>query len=105
MKTYTGERTKVGRNIVRVDGAHLRPRNDLRNHSPDGFEWGYAGSGPAQLSLALLANHLDDNTEAMRLYQHFKAKVVQHIGTDTWELTSGDIDHALDAIRNKESKR
>jgi len=28
------------------------PRSDLRNHSPNGFEWGYSGSGPAQLALA-----------------------------------------------------
>jgi len=25
----------------------------LWNHSPDGFEWGYGGSGPAQLALAI----------------------------------------------------
>ena len=24
------------------------------NHSPDGFNWGYLGSGPAQLALAIL---------------------------------------------------
>jgi hypothetical protein len=26
----------------------------VRNHSPDGFSWGYAGSGPSQLALAVL---------------------------------------------------
>lgn len=26
----------------------------FRNHSPDGFEWGYGGSGPAQLALGIL---------------------------------------------------
>ncbi len=30
---------------------------ELRNHSPTGFNWGYAGSGPCQLALAILADH------------------------------------------------
>jgi hypothetical protein len=33
-------------------------RLDLRNHSPTGFEWGYRGSGAAQLSLAILADYI-----------------------------------------------
>jgi hypothetical protein len=31
-------------------------RLDLRNHSPTGFAWGYGGSGPSQLSLAILSD-------------------------------------------------
>ena len=38
---------------------------DLVNHSPDGTEWGYAGSGPAQLALALLAHALADDALAV----------------------------------------
>ena len=38
----------------------LDSRRDLWNHSPTGFEWGYCGSGPAQLALALLADHLGE---------------------------------------------
>jgi Family of unknown function (DUF6166) len=46
------------------------------NHSPDGFEWGYCGSGPAQLALALLMDAgLDDET-AVRLHQEFKRRIV-----------------------------
>lgn len=46
------------------------------NHSPDGFAWGYGGSGPAQLALALLLEAgLDDET-AVRLHQQFKSEVV-----------------------------
>jgi hypothetical protein len=29
----------------------------LSNHSPTGFEWGYGGSGPAQLALAILLDY------------------------------------------------
>ena len=35
-----------------VDGVLLAAWNDLRNHSPGGFSWGYAGSGPSQLASA-----------------------------------------------------
>jgi hypothetical protein len=31
---------------------------NIRNHSPTGFEFGYAGSGPAQLALAILVDYL-----------------------------------------------
>lgn len=39
-----------------VDGepVPLGPSLAVRNHSPSGFEWGYAGSGPAQSALAIL---------------------------------------------------
>lgn len=56
---------------------NLPPRHDLRNHSPDGFAWGYGGSGPAQLALAILAYLTDDET-AQRHYQDFKEA---HIAT------------------------
>lgn len=38
---------------VRIDGEVLSPEQSLRvmRHSPDGFAWGYRGSGPAQLAL------------------------------------------------------
>lgn len=39
-----------------VDGEELNLRRSLAfvRHSPDGFEYGYAGSGPAQLAFAIL---------------------------------------------------
>jgi hypothetical protein len=55
-----GERNTTGRAQVFVrEGAKeytLPLRLDLFNHSPDGFNWGYGGSGPAQLALAILAD-------------------------------------------------
>lgn len=40
---------------VWLDGKLLSPAKSLKvhAHSPDGFNWGYAGSGPAQLALAI----------------------------------------------------
>lgn len=65
----------------------LPMRNDLRNHSPDGASWGYSGSGPAQLALALLAHATGDDELAQKLYQRFKVDVVSRwdMGKD-WEM-------------------
>ncbi|MEO6035413.1 MAG: DUF6166 domain-containing protein [Verrucomicrobiota bacterium] len=49
---------------------------ELRNHSPTGFAWGYGGSGPAQLALALLMDALGDAELALKHYQDFKWQVV-----------------------------
>src|SRR4051812_29976401 len=70
---------------------YLDPRLDLHNHSPDGFQWGYLGSGPAQLALALLADALDDDERAQRWYQDFKANVLSRITGDTWEMSANGI--------------
>ena len=91
MKTYRGQRNPCGRNIVTVDGRPLGERHDLRNHGPDGFEWGYGGSGPAQLALAIATDHFGDE-RGQQLYQDLKWALVARIVGDTWELTSAAID-------------
>ncbi len=101
MSRYEGYRTKAGP-IVTVDGDLLDPRLDLRNHSLDGFDWGYGGSGPAQLALAILADHMDDDT-ALNLYQRFKWMVVTGLPKKQWVLTSETIDLALHSIREQEA--
>lgn len=60
---------------VRVNGRELEPGRSQRvwNHSPDGFNWGYYGSGPAQLALAILLDAGLSNAEAVTLHQKFKA--------------------------------
>ena len=91
---YWGERTPSGCAVWCGQGEEREPlpmRNDLVNHSPDGAEWGYAGSGPAQLALALLAHALADDALALSLYQAFKAKVVVRLPEERWQLTAGEI--------------
>ena len=41
---------------VYLDSHYLdpKPSQQYHNHSPDGFNWGYGGSGPAQLALAII---------------------------------------------------
>lgn len=91
---FVGVRTD-GSVRVRVelkDGTveELPPRNDLRNHSPDGFEWGYGGSGPAQLALAILAACVETGV-AMRLYQNFKLDVVSRFASDSWTMSKDEV--------------
>ena len=99
MKHYAGRRQGYAA-IVTVDGRPLNPRLDLWNHSPTGFEWGYGGSGPAQLALALLADHLDDADEAVALHQYFKRAVVETLPPRHWKLTSREIDRAVSALKS-----
>lgn len=95
MKTYRG--FKDG--SVTVDGKSLDPRLDLWNHSPTGFNWGYGGSGPAQLALAILADHLGDDRQAIRFHQRFKWNVISYLPFgQPWTLTSTQVDEALGSL-------
>ena len=100
MKRYEGRREGYAVDVT-VNGIPLDPRLDLYNHSPTGFEWGYGGSGPAQLALAMLASHFGDEAKALAIYQDFKREVVAGLPKRGWTLSSRDIDQALDAIRKQ----
>lgn len=89
-RAYSGRRTPDGA-VVETAGKLLDPRLDLWRHSPDGFEWGYGGSGPAQLALALLADVLEDDDEAIRLHQDFKWAVVAKLPHQGWRLDSDEV--------------
>jgi hypothetical protein len=89
-KVYEGVQTAEGASVT-ADGQPLDPRFDLRNHSPTGFSWGFAGSGPAQLSLALLADATEDDDLAQSLYQQFKFEWVAAMNQDRFLLTQAEI--------------
>lgn len=89
---------------VTVNGLILNPKPSqcLRNHSPDGFNWGYGGSGPAQLALAILLDYYQDDEIALNLYQDFKFATVAKIPPDeNWRLTGDDIDRVVRRIAEK----
>lgn len=101
MRVYRGTRTEQGCQVtVEEDGVSrpLKPRLDLRNHSPTGFEWNYSGSGPAQLALALAADVLGDDDRAQDVYQRLKARLICTLPKDSWELTEDRIRSAVEAI-------
>lgn len=93
-RLYRGHRTEQGCVVQVYDGAvweELDPRYDLRSHSPDGYEWGYGGSGPAQLALALLADALQRDRLAEWWYQDYKRAVVCGLPREGWDLTQESI--------------
>jgi len=57
-----------------LDGEYLDPAPSQKvwNHSPDGFNWGYGGSGPAQLALAIMLKLTGKHDG----YQDFKFRFV-----------------------------
>ena len=108
MNTYTfiGKITPLNGREVFVrseDGTEqeLPVRDDLCNHSPIGFAWGYGGSRPAQLSLAMLA-YLYGDIEALRYYQSFKDDTVVGLKqNENWKMTSEEVDLRLEALKAK----
>lgn len=70
----------------------------LVKHSPTGFEWGYHGSGPADLALNILFYCTDDEFLAKRYYQYFKQEVISGI-----DKSGGIIPYAfvVDWLRKK----
>lgn len=84
----------MGRVVVADGNVHrpLNPRNDLRDHSPDGFAWGYGGSGPSQLALALCADVLGDDEKALDVYMDFKWKFVAKLNQgEAWNATIAEL--------------
>jgi hypothetical protein len=73
---------------VRIGAEEILPKESLElvNHSPTGFNWGYCGSGPAQLSLAILLKYTTQE-EALKFYQDFKHEVIAHIPQDDFFMT------------------
>lgn len=67
-----------GPNRLLVDGVELFPAESqkIRNHSPDGWNWGYGGSGPAQTALGLCLHLFGNRFVAEALYQRFKETFV-----------------------------
>ena len=96
MKRFSGDRTIDGVKAW-VDGRLLDPRLDLHRYTANGFEWSYEGEEPRQLALAILAEHLNDPADAKALVEPFMKAVVANFDNE-WEMTSADIDAALQAL-------
>ena len=99
---YVGYRRRGDAIVEKRPGQErLTPERSLElvNHSPSGFEWGYGGSGPAQLALALLLDYTGDEAFALDHYQELKTEVVSQLacaGSEgRWRLTASEIDAAL----------
>lgn len=96
-----GEIKDVDR-IVAHNGKILSLDASLKvvNHSPTGFCWGYCGSGPAQLALAIMLEHFGgDKQAALSMYQDFKFKVIAGLPMDSdFELSDKQVEDAVTMI-------
>jgi hypothetical protein len=94
------------RRVVTVKFAECKKSYPLpiaHKHSED-FEWGYGGSGPAELAYCILLDLLNDKREAEQYYQQFKWKFISSIQTDVWTIASEQIEIWLQIQRKERFK-
>jgi len=83
--------------LVQINNVPLSSQysQSIQNHSPDGFNWGYGGSGPAQLALAIMLHLLKDLEHGERLaqvlYQRFKWDYIATWPSNNIRITIEDI--------------
>lgn len=104
MKIYKGRRLypeqgTISNVAVTVDNQPLKHRV---YHSPDGFNWGYGGSGPADLVRSILWEHLGKEP-SHSLCQDFKFHFVSG-WKDEWEITSEEIQNWIITKGNQNLK-
>ena len=97
-KVYTGVRNRgsddQGVSVSVVENAvprSLMLRLDLKEHSPSGFEWSYGIGGPAQLSLAILADVTGNDDYAVRHHHWFKLEIISKLPWQEWKLTEDQV--------------
>ena len=80
---------------VWFNGKKLNPTKSfkLRNHSPDGFNWGDGGSGSSQLALAILLEIVPEDV-ALKNYINFKFKYITQLPFKSFEKDI-DIDEKI----------
>jgi hypothetical protein len=103
-----GDIQDIDRVVTNSEGKALDLEASLKvaNHSPTGFCWGYCGSGPAQLALAILLDHFNgDHESALALHQDFKFKVISRLPMDRdFVLTDEQVENAVTEINIERMK-
>lgn len=92
-KIYKGTNTGPGpQSVTVINGEFNHPLRHRMRHSPDGFQWGYGGSGPAELARCILFDLLGKKKEQFinALYQEFKRKFIEPAGKEL-EIKEEDI--------------
>jgi len=98
---YAGMRTPVGPVVVRIRNGVQKPLRHLVRHSPDGFNWGYGGSGPADLARSIIADALGIDDPNPTVYQEFKRSFVASWG-DRWEISQDEIREWVRSVKEVE---
>ena len=104
MRTYQGQRPvddEIGDcRVFVIEGERTRPLRHVRVHS-GAFEWGYGGSGPADLSLSILADFFGERPtrrqiergefRAWGLHQPFKWAFISTADHSGFTITGAQI--------------
>lgn len=100
LKTYFADRdehgTRVFKRVGTIEHQHVEELNPsqsqtIMNHSPEGFEWAYTGSGPSQLALAILLDVFGDESIALKHYQDFKTRFIANLPVARWTIREDDV--------------
>ena len=82
--------------VILGGAAHPLPMGrEHVNHSPTGFEWGYEGSGPAQLAFAILLSATHKPALARRFYQAFKREHIATMQSNDWRIDGSVVERWL----------
>jgi hypothetical protein len=83
-------KTEPGAQAYTGSAARYKPLTHVVRHSPDGFNFGYLGSGPADLALSILTA-VAGPAVADRHYQQFKAQFVALQTKPVWGITVREV--------------
>jgi len=85
-----------------ANGATANIQQRIVFHSPTGFEWGYAGSGPADLALNILSCFIAQK-EAFALHQNFKSDFLVGMPKEGGVITNASVRDWIAAHSRKEN--
>lgn len=95
-----GFRTPQGTVQVIEDSDRVRLLPHVVRHSPDGFAWGYGGSGPLELARCILLDYLADDDrlgDVDSVYHQFLDNFVSKWPQDDgWRLEGIEIESFLE---------
>lgn len=92
-KIYKGINSGTGgQGVIVIDGDKKYSLRHLYRHSIDGFQWGYGGSGPADLARSMLIDLLGNFAKSIvdHIYQDFKRDFIE-IASDDLEIKEENI--------------
>lgn len=91
IKVYRGVRTPSGCTVLVETGSRTYTLPHLVLHSPTGYEWGYGGSGPADLALSILADATGNIAYAEAMHQKFKWDVIARLDRSGFVLSEQQV--------------
>lgn len=95
---FAGERRKGVVSVTMVVDGVPRPlpfHLSVSNHSPMGFQWGYEGSGPRQLALAMCVE-LVGPVRALDVYMGVEDRLLVGLRKDRWTIDGFAVMEAIE---------